>query len=169
MSNRKSLLAFTALASLSGGIVQAVELPAAPVNRAAIEAAFKDYEFIDIRFGLSQVKVEAVDNDSGKKIEAIYDKATGQLLKSEEEDAGDDAGRSGVSVRSLTDNFIGDDDDDDDDQTGADDDSDDDSAGDDDSDDSTGGDDDGDDSSGGDDDGDDDDDDSSGGDDDDDA
>lgn len=160
MSNRKTLLAMTALATLSGGMALAVELPQGQVTRQVIETAFEGYEYIDIRFGRTQVKVEAVDNDTGQKIEAIFVKATGALLETELEAAGDDAGRSGTFVRSLTRDFTDSDDDTSDDDTNdmsTDDDTNDNSGSDDDSsgDESSGDDDSGDDDSGNDDSGDD--------------
>lgn len=155
MTKRSSFLACTALVAIAGTAAQAqtVSLPSGEVNRTTIETAFADYEYIDIRYGLTQVKVEAVDAETNRKVEAIYDKATGALLSSETEAAGDDAGQTGVVTRSLTRDFTDDgddstsDDDGIDDTTGGDDDSNDNTG----SDDSTGGDDDSNDSSGGDD------------------
>lgn len=74
------------------------------------------YTFIEVTKGISQIKVEAV-RDS-EKLDVIYDAETGEILKSELEDAGDDAGRTGVKIRERDRNFVRDDDDDDDDHGG---------------------------------------------------
>ena len=126
MIKRMKLMAMTSMMALAGGMAAAqVTLPAGEVTRPAIEQAFSAYEYIEIKYGLTQVKVEAVDNDTLQKIEVIYDRATGAVLKSEIEAAGDDAGRSGVVVKSLTRDFVDNGDDDssgDDDNTSGDDD-----------------------------------------------
>lgn len=154
MTKRSTLLAFTALVALSAGMAQAQAVAIdGEVTRTKVEAAFAAYDYIEIKYGLTQVKVEAIDNETNQKVEAVYDKATGRLIKAETEAAGDDAGRSGIVTKSLTRDFEDDgaddltsDDDDDgiDDSTGSDDDdgsddttsSDDSTSGDDDSDDS---------------------------------
>jgi hypothetical protein len=132
MTKRSQLLGFTALVALSAGMAhaQAVAIDG-EVTRTKVEAAYSAYEFIDIRYGLTQVKVEAVDSETNRKVEAVYDKATGRLIKVEAEAAGDDAGRTGIVTRSVTRDFeddgrddrtSGDDDDGIDDTTGSDDD-----------------------------------------------
>lgn len=67
--------------SLSAGALHAQATPA--VTQASIEAAYAGYERIEIAFGLTQVKVEAIDAETGQKIEAIYDSLTGAILKQE--------------------------------------------------------------------------------------
>lgn len=156
MTMRKTLMTMTALLGLTGGHALAQTLPAGEVTRSAIEQAFAAYDYIEIKYGPTQVKVEAIDNATLQKVEAVYDRATGTLIKTEVEAAGGDAGRTGVVTGSLTrdfedgrddtsgaddDNTRGDDDDStrgDDDDRGGSDDRDDDTGGDD----STGGDDD---------------------------
>jgi hypothetical protein len=89
------------------------------------------YERIEIRKGLSQTKVEAIRGT--EKLEQVYDRSTGALLKQEMErvEAGDDTA-PGLSVRERNRNFAearngrDDDDHDDDHGRGRDDDDDDD-------------------------------------------
>lgn len=89
------------------------------------------YDFIEIQNGINQVKVEAVRGS--EKLEVVYDKSTGKILKQERESAGEDAGRSGVQVRNRSRNFLDDDDidgrDDEDDDEDDDDEDDDDESG----------------------------------------
>jgi hypothetical protein len=124
------------------------------------------YEYIEVKSGPTQLKVEAVRGSD--KLEVIYDLATGQILKQETEDAGDDyVGRTGVEFEDEDRDFLDSDDsdDDDDDEDEDEDDDDDDEVDDDDDSSGSGSDDDDDDGSSGsddDDDEDEDDDDSSG-------
>ncbi|PRX37569.1 hypothetical protein SAMN05216257_101594 [Meinhardsimonia xiamenensis] len=62
------------------------------------------FEFIEIKNGPSTVKVEAVRGAT--KLEVVYDRATGRIVKQETAPAGDDAGRSGVFIRSRDDDFV---------------------------------------------------------------
>lgn len=176
MTKRIKLMTMTSMMALAAGMAAAqVNLPSGEVTRPAIEAAYSGYDYIEIKYGPTQVKVEAIDNDTRQKIETVYDRATGAIIATEMEPAGDDAGRSGVVTKSLTrdfedsgrdDNTRGDDDDRDDDTRGDDDGRDDNTSGndrDDDRDDNTSG---SDDNSGGNDDNSGGDDDNSGGDDD---
>ncbi|MBT8414700.1 MAG: PepSY domain-containing protein [Boseongicola sp.] len=72
------------------------------------------YGYIEIKNGISQVKVEAIRGT--EKLEVVYDRATGQILKREMERAdGDDLGQSGVDISTRNRDFLDDDDDDDDD------------------------------------------------------
>ncbi|MEY4983978.1 MAG: hypothetical protein RIR62_2244 [Pseudomonadota bacterium] len=106
MTRRSTLIGLTTLATLSAGIAQAQAVAiTGEVTRNKIEAAYAAFEFIDIRYGLTQVKVEAVDNDTNRKVETVYDRATGRVIATEMEAAGDDAGRSGIVVRSDTRDF----------------------------------------------------------------
>jgi hypothetical protein len=66
---------------LSAGMLHAQTAPV--VTQQSIEAAYAGYERIEIQFGLTQVKVEATDAETGQKIEAIYDALTGTILKQE--------------------------------------------------------------------------------------
>lgn len=73
------------------------------------------YEFIEIKEGPGQVKVEAIRGT--EKLEVVYDRATGRILKQERERAdADDFGRRGVQFDIRNRDFIGDDRDDRDDE-----------------------------------------------------
>ena len=94
-------------------------------------AALQDqgYESIEVTTSPTQVKVEAIRD--GRKLEAIYDAQTGEILKQEVENVDPDEDYTpGVSFDNEDDDFIDEDEDDDEDS-----DEDDDSADDDDSDD----------------------------------
>lgn len=83
----------------------------------ATETAISDlrsqgYEFFEIKNGPTQTKIEAVRG--GEKLELIIDSETGAILKREFEDAGSDAGRSGLKIDDRDSDFLDDDDDDDD-------------------------------------------------------
>ena len=82
----------------------------------------REFDFIEIKEGLTQLKVEAIRGD--QKLEVIYDRASGTILKQEQERAdADEIGRSGVEIDRRSRDFIdeddlarvSDDDDDDDD------------------------------------------------------
>ena len=74
------------------------------------------FQFIEIKRGPSQLKVEAIMPD-GRKVEAIYDRETGRILSQENERAdADELGRSGVKVDTRADDFLDDDDDDENDE-----------------------------------------------------
>ena len=75
----RRLLLCTALIG-AAGMAQA---QSTGLTRAAIEAAYAEFERIEIAFGPSQVKVEAIDAQTGQVVEAIYDRATGAILKEE--------------------------------------------------------------------------------------
>jgi len=66
------------------------------------------YEYIEIRNGPTQVKVEAIRGDS--KLEVIYDRESGVIIEREVDDADpEDTGKSGVSVRDANSDFSDDD------------------------------------------------------------
>ena len=69
------------------------------------------FDFIEVKDGINQVKVEAIKD--GQKIEVIYDRETGRILKQETErpDA-DDIGRTGVDISQENKDFLDDEDDD---------------------------------------------------------
>ena len=80
----------------------------------------RDFDYIEVKEGPTQVKVEAVRGT--QKLEVIYDRATGSILKQEQERAdSDEIGRSGIEIDRRNEDFLdGDDlagrsDDDDDD------------------------------------------------------
>lgn len=66
------------------------------------------YTHIEVKTGLTQIKVEAIKGDV--KVEVIYDIETGTVLKSEEQAAGDDAGDVGVEISTEDHDFLGEDD-----------------------------------------------------------
>lgn len=73
------------------------------------------YGFIEVKDSPSFVKVEAIRGT--EKLEVIYDRSTGEILKQEIEGAdSDEIGRNGVDVRSVGDDDIGGLDNDDDDE-----------------------------------------------------
>ena len=111
----------------------------------ALLAFYEDnaaYTSVEIKYGLTQVKVEAITVE-GRKIETVYaveEDGSLRLIKQEEEAAeAEDLSRSGVSVKSITEDFEDEDeeddgeDDDSEDDDGEDDDSEDDDSEDDDS------------------------------------
>ncbi|KNG95210.1 hypothetical protein [Pseudaestuariivita atlantica] len=76
---------------------------------------------IEVKNGLTQTKVEAVRGD--RKLEVIYDRATGSILKQEWEAADANDLRDGVEVQSTSRDFVDDGDDDGEDHTSGTDDS----------------------------------------------
>ena len=62
-------------------------------NRALAKFEDWDFDYIEIKEGLTQVKVEAIRGD--QKLEVIYDRATGSILKQKLEPA--DAEKIGIS------------------------------------------------------------------------
>lgn len=154
MKLRTKLMLCTAFVGF-GSAAMAVDLPAGEVTRQAIESAYAGYERIEIKYSPSQVKVEAIDAETGQKVETIYDRATGAVLKAETSTYTGSVS-SGVEFESSSGDFVdsnvGSDDNGGDDTSGSDDDGVDDTSGSDDNggDDTSGSDDDGaDDSSGG--------------------
>lgn len=97
----RTLLLCTALIG-AAGMAQA---QATGLTRAAIESAYAEFERIEIAFGPTQVKVEAIDAQTGQVVEAIYDRATGAILK---EETGSVAGTvsSGIEVKNRAEDFV---------------------------------------------------------------
>lgn len=147
MKLKTKLMMFTAAMALSSTMAFA----AITGNDVVASYQAEAYSYIQVKEGPTQIKVEAIKD--GQKIEVIYDKASGAVLKSETSTANpNEATRTGVFVRQVGRDFDrdgnGDDDslDDNDDDNGNDDDNDDsDDNGNDDGDDDHGGDDDNDD------------------------
>lgn len=125
-------------AALAAAFYATIASAAITTDQIVSEFQAEGYTFIEVTKGISQFKVEAVRGS--EKLEVVYDAETGAILKSELEDAGDDANRTGVKIRERARDFVrGDDDhggkgrgrgrggdDDDDDDSGHDDDDDDD-------------------------------------------
>jgi hypothetical protein len=154
MKLRTRLLSYTAAVMLTPGAAFA----AIDGNALADAYLAEGYDFVEVKTGPTQTKVEAIKGAT--KVEVVYDNASQEILKREQEAAdGDDIGRVGKQVRNVNRDFERDrddddrrrgrdgrDDDDDDDDDGRDDDDrdddDDDHDDDDDDDDDHGGDDD---------------------------
>ena len=84
------------------------------------------FQFIEIKEGITQTKVEAIMAD-GRKVEVIYDRETGEILKQENERAdSDEIGRTGVEFDREGEDFLDDEDDEEDDEDDEDDEEDDD-------------------------------------------
>ncbi|MEL6620139.1 MAG: PepSY domain-containing protein [Pseudomonadota bacterium] len=133
MKLKKSLLMTTSAFVLTGSMAFANAFS----DRVIQNLQADGFTGIEVKNGLTQTKVEAVRGN--RKIEVIYDRATGNILKQEWEAAETDDLRDGVEVQTRMRDFLdGDDlndDDDDDDDDDRDDDDDDDDRDDDDDDD----------------------------------
>lgn len=71
------------------------------------------FDYVEIKEGIDQLKVEAIRGD--RKIEVIYDRATGKILKQETERATlAEMARNGVDIDTRNENFLDRDDFDDD-------------------------------------------------------
>lgn len=147
MKLRAKLMMFTAAAALTGTAAFAA------IDGQLLAQKYLDsgYEYVEVKVGPTQTKVEAIDGTT--KVEAIYSNETGALISSEQGTAdADEQARTGSEVRNVDGDFEddnGDDDsnDDGDDDSGEDDNGEDDN-GDDDSSDDNGGDDSNDDNGG---------------------
>jgi hypothetical protein len=152
MKLRSKLMMFTAAAALSANMAFA----AIDGNALADDYLAEGYDFVEVKVGPTQTKVEAIKG--GTKVEVIYDNETGEILKQEAEAAdGDDVGRTGKQVRVEDKDFLDGDDDEGDDEEDDDDENDDDEGEDDEGDDDESDDDENDDNEGNDDEGNDDD------------
>ncbi len=140
MRLKAKLLCYTAAVLMTAGTAFA----AIDGNALADSYLAKGYDFVEVKVGPTQTKVEAIKGTT--KVEVIYDNETQEIIKSEQETAeGDEVGRTGKQVRTVNRDFERDDggrrggrggrDDDDDDDDRDDDDSDDDDSDDDDRDD----------------------------------
>lgn len=97
---RKTLTLATAFA-LSSAAVQADQFTDAVL--AKFQA--RDFDFIEIKEGRTQLKVEAIRGT--QKLEVIYDRATGAILKQEQERAdADEIGRVGVAFDRRNRDFL---------------------------------------------------------------
>ena len=119
MKLRSKFMLFTAALALSTGMAAA-----AAITGAGALKTYQDlgYTYVEVKEGLTQIKVEAVKGTM--YIEVIYDKATGDVIKTESGTASaEDAGQTGTSLKLVDRDFeVGNDvDDDDDDDLDADD------------------------------------------------
>ena len=120
MKLKTRLMMFTAVAALSGSMALAA------INPQALADAYirEGYSYVEVKVGPTQTKLEAVKGT--RKVEVIYDNASGQPVKQEFENAAaDDLGRSGIEIENSRRDFLDDDDDDADEDDDADDDDDD--------------------------------------------
>lgn len=100
-ASTRTLLLCTALIG-AAGMAQA---QSTGLTRAAIETAYAEYERLEIAFGPTQVKVEAIDAQSGQVVEAIYDRATGVILKQETSTFAGTLG-SGIEIKNRAEDFL---------------------------------------------------------------
>lgn len=100
-ASTRTLLLCTALIG-AAGMAQA---QATGLTRAAIETAYAEFERLEIAFGPTQVKVEAMDAQSGQVVEAIYDRATGVILKQETSTFAGTLG-SGIEIKNRAEDFL---------------------------------------------------------------
>lgn len=100
-ASTRTLLLCTALIG-AAGMAQA---QSTGLTRAAIETAYAEYERLEIAFGPTQVKVEAMDAQSGQVVEAIYDRATGVILKQETSTFAGTLG-SGIEIKNRAEDFL---------------------------------------------------------------
>jgi hypothetical protein len=100
-ASTRTLLLCTALIG-AAGMAQA---QSTGLTRAAIETAYAEYERLEIAFGPTQVKVEAMDAQSGRVVEAIYDRATGVILKQETSTFAGTLG-SGIEIKNRAEDFL---------------------------------------------------------------
>ena len=73
----------------------------------AVVAKYQEmgFGFVEVQNGVNQVKIEAIRG--GDKIEVIYDRETGRILKQEQERASDrEMARVGVQVRNRNRDFV---------------------------------------------------------------
>lgn len=100
-ASTRTLLLCTALIG-AAGMAQA---QSTGLTRAAIETAYAEFERLEIAFGPTQVKVEAMDAQSGQVVEAIYDRATGVILKQETSTFAGTLG-SGIEIKNRAEDFL---------------------------------------------------------------
>lgn len=110
MKLKTKLMMFTAAAALSANMAYAA------INPQTLADAYlaEGYTYVEVKVGPTQTKLEGVKGD--RKVEVIYDNASGQIIKQEFEDAGDDyVGRTGVEIEDTDRDFedAGDENDDD--------------------------------------------------------
>jgi hypothetical protein len=96
MKLKTKLMMFTAAAALSAGAAFAAINPDALAQSYLAEG----YSYVEVKVGPTQTKVEAVKAD--RKVEVVYDNASGEVIKSEFDDADDDyLGKTGVEIKTT--------------------------------------------------------------------
>ncbi len=118
MKLRAKLMIYTAAAALTANMAFAAIDPQALAD----EYIAWGYTYVEVKQGPTQTKIEAVKGDV--KVEAIYDNASGEIIKEETEAAGDYAGRTGIEIDFRDEDFEDNDDENDDDEDDNDDDED---------------------------------------------
>jgi hypothetical protein len=105
MKLKTKLMMFTAAAALSANVAFAAINP-----QALADAYLKEgYTYVEVKVGPTQTKLDAVKGD--RKVEVIYDNASGVVLKQEFEDADDDyVGKTGVEIEDEARDFVAGDD-----------------------------------------------------------
>ena len=94
-------LIFTALLGFSASMAQAITVD--DVVQTYQDAA---YSRIEVKESPNQIKVEGIKD--GVKVEVVYDKATGDVIKRESETAGVDDSNSGLEVSGTDQDFTDD-------------------------------------------------------------
>lgn len=121
MKLKARLMLFTAAAALSANTAFAA------INPETLAASYlaEGYTYVEVKVGPTQTKLEAIKGD--RKVEVVYDNASGAVVESEFDDADDDyEGRTGVEIEAVAGDFSDNETDDDgDDQDGDDQDGDD--------------------------------------------
>ncbi len=107
MRRTRQPIIFTAALAFSASMAQAITV--ADVVDSYQNAA---YSAIEVKESPNQIKVEAVKD--GMRVEVVYDKVSGDVIKRESEVVGVDDSNSGLEVSSTDHDFTGDDSSDDD-------------------------------------------------------
>ena len=100
MTLKAKLMMFTAAVAFSATMASA----AITANDVVATYQSQGYSYVEVKEGISQIKVEAIKN--GVKLEVIYDKATGNVIRQESRSAdASEAGLSGVEVSQSNSDF----------------------------------------------------------------
>ena len=97
---KRTFLLTTAAAVLAGSIAMADAF----TDQIVADLQGQGFTGIEIKNGINQIKVEAVRDDL--KIEVIYDRSTGRILKQEQESAEGEDIAEGVSIRAENRDFV---------------------------------------------------------------
>ena len=93
---KRRLLLATAALVLTAGLATADAFS----DKVVADLQAMGYEFIEVKRGVSQLKIEAIRGT--RKLEVIYDLATGDILKQETERAdANEIGRTGVEIKTT--------------------------------------------------------------------
>lgn len=99
------------LLTYSAALMLTASAAFAAIDGNALAEAYlaEGYDFVEVKVGLTQTKVEAIKGNA--KFEVIYDNETQAIIKREKETAdSDDLGREGKQVRNVNRDFEDDDD-----------------------------------------------------------